>query len=59
MVRRDNGQALVVEMHTYYTFGTNSRVRAKRARQELGWNSVNTSAQAWIEQSLVHHRQRQ
>lgn len=40
------------EMHTHYTFGTNSRVRAKRARQELGWNPVHTSAQAWIEQEM-------
>lgn len=41
------------EMHTHYTFGTNSRVRAKRARRELGWNPLHSSAQAWIEQEMA------
>lgn len=40
------------EMHTHYTFGTNSRVRARRARRELGWQPVHTSAQTWIEQEM-------
>lgn len=40
------------EMHTYYTFGTNSRVRARRAREELGWNPVHSSAQTWIETEM-------
>ena len=31
-----------------FTFGGNSRVRAVRARQELGWQPRHTSAVAWI-----------
>ena len=31
-----------------YTFGSNSRVRAKRARRELGWAPRHTSAVAWV-----------
>lgn len=33
----------------YFTFGSNSRVRAKRARAELGWQASRPSAIAWIE----------
>ncbi|MDB5856412.1 MAG: NAD(P)-binding protein [Ramlibacter sp.] len=32
----------------YYTFGSNSRVRAKRARRELGWTPHQASAVEWI-----------
>jgi nucleoside-diphosphate-sugar epimerase len=36
----------------YYTFGSNSRVRAKRARSELGWAPRHASATAWIQQEM-------
>lgn len=39
-------------LHAHYTFGTNSRVRAKRARQELGWAPKYTSVLKWIEQEM-------
>jgi nucleoside-diphosphate-sugar epimerase len=39
-------------LHAHYTFGTNSRVHAKRARQELGWTPQFTSALKWIEQEM-------
>jgi nucleoside-diphosphate-sugar epimerase len=35
-----------------YTFGSNSRVRARRARNELGWQPKHSSAIAWIEREL-------
>lgn len=35
-----------------YTFGSNSRVRARRARSELGWHPKHSSATAWIESEL-------
>lgn len=35
-----------------YTFGSNSRVRARRARSELGWQPRHSSATAWIETDL-------
>src|SRR6202049_3491992 len=38
------------KFHAHYTFGSNSRVRAKRARRELGWTPLHTSALAWIEE---------
>lgn len=40
------------EMHAYYTFGTNSRVSATRAREELGWIASHNSALRWIEQEM-------
>jgi nucleoside-diphosphate-sugar epimerase len=40
------------EMHAFFTFGTNSRVRAKRARRELGWAPRHSSVLAWIEQEM-------
>ncbi len=40
------------EMHAYYTFGSNSRVRAKRARQQLGWAPRHTSVLDWIEKEM-------
>jgi nucleoside-diphosphate-sugar epimerase len=36
------------ESRAYYTFGSNSRVRAKRARRELGWTPRHTSVISWI-----------
>lgn len=36
----------------YYTFGSNSRVRAKRARRELGWQPRHDSALAWIRDEM-------
>jgi nucleoside-diphosphate-sugar epimerase len=32
----------------YYSFGSNSRVRAVRARQELGWMPQHSSVIDWI-----------
>ena len=40
------------KVHAHYTFGSNSRVRAKRARRELGWTPLHTSALAWIEEDM-------
>jgi nucleoside-diphosphate-sugar epimerase len=40
------------EMHAYYTFGTNSRIDAKRAREELGWAPIHHSAERWIEREM-------
>lgn len=39
-------------LHAHYTFGTNSRVHAKRARQELGWAPQFTSVLKWIEEEM-------
>jgi nucleoside-diphosphate-sugar epimerase len=36
----------------YYTFGSNSRVRAKRARGELGWSPRHESVLAWIRDEM-------
>ena len=36
------------ESRAYYSFGSNSRVRAKRARRELGWAPRHTSVISWI-----------
>jgi len=40
------------ESSAAYTFGSNSRVRGKRARAELGWQPKHKSATAWIEAEL-------
>ncbi|MFM0062414.1 NAD-dependent epimerase/dehydratase family protein [Paraburkholderia aspalathi] len=40
------------KVHAHYTFGSNSRVRAKRARKELGWAPRHTSALTWIEEDM-------
>lgn len=40
------------KVHAHYTFGSNSRVRAKRARKELGWAPRHTSALSWIEEDM-------
>ncbi|MDF3200666.1 NAD-dependent epimerase/dehydratase family protein [Pseudomonas sp. 1912-s] len=34
--------------HVHYTFGTNSRVKAKRARAQLGWAPRHSSILDWI-----------
>ncbi len=39
-------------MHAYYTFGSNSRISARRAREELGWAPRHQSALRWIEQDM-------
>lgn len=39
-------------MHVHYTFGTNSRVIAKRARAELGWVPRHTSILDWIKNEM-------
>jgi nucleoside-diphosphate-sugar epimerase len=36
------------ESRAHYSFGSNSRVRAKRARRELGWTPRHSSVIAWI-----------
>jgi nucleoside-diphosphate-sugar epimerase len=36
------------ESRAYYSFGSNSRVRAKRARRELGWTPRHSSVTSWI-----------
>ncbi len=40
------------ESSAAYTFGSNSRVRARRARSELGWQPKHASATGWIEAEL-------
>lgn len=40
------------EPHAHYTFGANSRVRARRARNELGWAPQHDSMLAWIETEM-------
>lgn len=39
-------------MHVHYTFGTNSRVIAKRARAELGWVPRHGSILDWIKNQM-------
>ena len=38
--------------HARYSFGSNSRVRARRARNELGWSPKRTSLIDWIEHEM-------
>ena len=40
------------KLRAYYTFGSNSRVRAKRARNELGWALRHGSMLTWIEKEM-------
>jgi nucleoside-diphosphate-sugar epimerase len=40
------------ESKAFYTFGSNSRVRAKRARAELGWTPRHQSVTAWIRSEM-------
>ncbi|MHC8286203.1 hypothetical protein ACYZUD_05110 [Pseudomonas sp. XS1P51] len=39
-------------MHVHYTFGTNSRAIAKRARAELGWAPRHSSILDWIKNQM-------
>ena len=36
----------------YYTFGSNSRVRARRARRELAWTPRHGSVLDWIRDEM-------
>jgi nucleoside-diphosphate-sugar epimerase len=40
------------EAKAFYTFGSNSRVRAKRARADLGWAPRHASALTWIRDDM-------
>jgi len=40
------------EARAFFTYGSNSRVRAVRARRELGWQPRHASAVAWIGSEL-------
>jgi nucleoside-diphosphate-sugar epimerase len=40
------------EAKAYYSLGSNSRVRAVRARRELGWNPRGASVVEWIEHQM-------
>jgi nucleoside-diphosphate-sugar epimerase len=40
------------EGHARYSFGSNSRVRARRARSELNWAPQHASVTAWIENEM-------
>ena len=40
------------ELHAFYTFGSNSRVRAKRARRELSWMPKHDSLLNWIKTEM-------
>jgi nucleoside-diphosphate-sugar epimerase len=40
------------ETWAYFTYGSNSRVSANRARKELGWKPRRTSAVSWIEEEM-------
>jgi nucleoside-diphosphate-sugar epimerase len=44
----EDAAALWGEARAYYTYGSNSRVRARRARHELGWLPRHESVLAWI-----------
>lgn len=39
-------------IHAAYSFGSNSRVRGRRARQELGWAPTHSSVTGWIEREM-------
>jgi len=40
------------EGHARYSFGSNSRVRARRARREIGWAPLHASLTQWIEHEM-------
>jgi nucleoside-diphosphate-sugar epimerase len=48
----DEAAAAWGEGHARYSLGSNSRVRARRARQELGWSPRHASVTAWIEHEM-------
>lgn len=55
----DEAAAQWGEARAYYTFGSNSRVRAKRARRELGWLPRHGSAIDWIRDDMKIEREEQ
>jgi nucleoside-diphosphate-sugar epimerase len=48
----EEASAVWGEGHARYSFGSNSRVRAKRARAELGWKPQHDSVVRWIETEM-------
>lgn len=48
----EEASAVWGEGHARYSFGSNSRVRAKRARTELGWKPRHDSVTRWIETQM-------
>jgi nucleoside-diphosphate-sugar epimerase len=48
----EEAAALWGPARAYYTYGSNSRVRAARARRELGWAPRHKSALAWIQMEM-------
>lgn len=48
----EEASAVWGEGHARYSFGSNSRVRAKRARAELGWKPQHDSVTDWIETEM-------
>jgi len=48
----EEASAVWGEGHARYSFGSNSRVRAKRARAELGWKPQHASVTEWIETEM-------
>jgi hypothetical protein len=40
------------EAKAYFSLGSNSRVRATRARRELGWSPRHSSVLDWIAEEL-------
>lgn len=49
----DEASATVGAAAARYTYGSNSRVRAVRARRELGWVPVHESVTRWIREEMV------
>ena len=48
----DEAAAVWGEGHARYSLASNSRVRARRARRELGWSPQHRSVTAWIEHEM-------
>ncbi|CAN7771950.1 NAD-dependent epimerase/dehydratase family protein [Variovorax sp. LjRoot175] len=48
----DEAAAMWGQARAYYSYGSNSRVRATRARRELGWSPRHESAVAWIQKEM-------
>jgi nucleoside-diphosphate-sugar epimerase len=48
----DEAAAALGSVRAHLTFGSNSRVRADRARERLGWRPRHASAVEWIEREL-------
>ncbi|CAN7755753.1 NAD-dependent epimerase/dehydratase family protein [Variovorax sp. LjRoot130] len=49
----DEAAAMWGQARAYYSYGSNSRVRATRARRELGWSPRHESAVAWIQKEMA------